>query len=101
MEEIKGKIHVLNSHLESAIERVIIPTAVKTTAAQIVQEALIKFDLVVSQSIPIVNTTVYIHTVLDDRYTIYTQYHYATCTLYMTDWYVHRMKMLLISAWWK
>ena len=41
-------MHVCNSHLESPIDQVVVPTGLKTTAAEIVAEALIKFDLVVS-----------------------------------------------------
>ncbi len=48
VEEVKGKMHVCNSHLESPIDQVVVPTGLKTTAAEIVAEALIKFDLVVS-----------------------------------------------------
>ncbi len=52
VEEVKGKMHVCNSHLESPIDQVVVATGLKMTAAEIVAEALIKFDLVVS-SIPI------------------------------------------------
>ncbi len=45
---MKGKVHVFNSQLESSISKVVVPAGVKTTAAEIVEEALIKFDLVVS-----------------------------------------------------
>ncbi len=49
VQEVKGKLNICSSHLETTIDKVVIITGVKSTAQEIVREALIKFDLVVSK----------------------------------------------------
>ena len=47
-EEVKGKIRVNNGHLPSITDHVTLLVSAKTTAKEIVEKSLIKFDLVVS-----------------------------------------------------
>ena len=50
-EEVKGKMRVNNGHLATIVDHVTLLVTSKTTAKEIVEQSLIKFDLVVSGSL--------------------------------------------------